>query len=224
MRFLLPLMFLLPLSVSTQFLTDYYSGNCYVRTGEGILQPVDKTAIRRLPVYRSGSGLHRLKLKKTRISNGFSRPPVYAEAKGRQNLLTVAIPARESEELIYWTVRDTTLRDHYDWEYVQESWTSYEGEVNSVAWSPCTCAMTDQNLQLVADALIRENDLPAGFRIHQRDPGSKRTLVAALITYAMEFKLVQPLERNPHALVIPLEILEHMYLGYDREQRLLWRY
>lgn len=223
MRLLLLLLLVMPLALSAQFRVDYYSGNCYVRTGEGILELVDKTAIRRLPVYR-GEGLHRTKLKKTRISNGFARPVVYAEARGQSNVLTIVEPARESEELIYWTVRDTTQHKHYDWEYVQESWSSYEGEANDLKWSPCTCALSNENLQLVADELVREGDLPTGFRIDQDNDLNKRTLVEALIAYAKGYNLVQPLERDPYTLVVPLEVLENMRLGYDRKRRMLWRY
>lgn len=223
MRFLLPFLFLLPTALFAQFRVDYYSGNCYVRTGEGILQHVDKTAIRRLPVYRGG-GLHRLQLKKTRISNGFARPAVYAQAKGNANVLTIVEPARESEEHIYWTVRDTTLREYYDWEYVQESWTSYEGEVNDLSWSLCTCSLTNEHLQLVANELVREGDLPTGFRVNQTDSAQKRAFVEAVIAYAKGYGLVQPLEREPHTLVVPLEVLENMRLGYDRERRMLWRF
>lgn len=222
MRLLILFFLCFPLMLSAQFRVDYYSGNCYIRTGEGVLQHVDKTAIRKLPVY-TGGGLHRLKLKKTRISNGFARPAVYAQAKGNNNVLVIAEPARESEELIYWTVRDTNLHDYYEWEYVQESWTSYEGEANDLSWSPCTCSLTDDQLQMVAKELILEGDLPAGFQVVQTDRSNKRTFVEAVIAYAKGYGLVQPLEREPHTLVVPLEVLENMKLGYERERRLVWR-
>lgn len=66
-----------PISLlQAQFQIDAYSGNCYVRTGDGGLEPINRTFVRELPVYR-GRGLERQQLKRVMVRNGFHQPAVY---------------------------------------------------------------------------------------------------------------------------------------------------
>lgn len=206
---------------SAQFRVDYYSGHCYVRTGEGSVRLVDKTQVLQLPVYNNDGSLNRKQLKKRKVRQGFARPAVYGQDPNNPKVLVVLEPARETEILEVYTVLDAGKTDSYDWEYIQESWTESEGYVYNDEWQRCSCGVNDANLQLVADVFIQEGDLPAGFLVDEKNKANREQFVAALNDYARGFELKPVLELTPVKLHVPLPILESMYLGYNPNVRMI---
>jgi hypothetical protein len=206
---------------SAQFRVDYYSGNCYVRTGEGSIRLMDRTRVLRLPVYLEDNSLNRKQLKRKRVRNGFSRPAVYGQDPEHVNVMTVLQPARETETVTYYIVRDTNLTESYIWEDIQESWTEYEDYVFNDEWQRCNCGVTNESLQVVADVLIREGDLPSDFLVNEENKESRKQFIAALNAYAQGYELKPVLEKAPAKLHIPFLILEAMYLRYVPKAKLI---
>ena len=206
---------LLSTTCSAQFRVDYYSGHCYVRTGEGAVRLVDKTRMLHLPVYKNDGSLKRGDLKKRKIRQGFARPAVYGQTPDNPKQLIVLEPARETEILEVYIVVDAGKTDSYDWEFIQESWTEYEGYVFNDEWQRCNCQVSNTNLQIVADVLIREGDLPEGFVVNEENDDNRKQFVAALNNYARGYELKPVLELTPAKLHIPFPILEAMYLSYN---------
>jgi len=169
---------ILSASCYAQFRVDAFSGNCYVRTGEGSVRLVDKTKLVHLPVYKNDGSLHRKQLKKRKIRQGFSRPAVYGQDPNDPKQLIVTRPAQETEILEYYIVIDTGKTDSYHWEYIQESWTEYEGYTFNDAWQRCNCAVNDASLQTVANVLIKEGDLPEDFVVNQGEKENRVLFVA----------------------------------------------
>ena len=222
LRFTLLFTFVLFLgALSAQFRLDAVSGNCYVRTGEGDLRPVDKTAIRKLPVYHMDGSLRRGQLRVKHIRKGFDRPAVYAQAKSGVKEMIVLRPAQESTVEDYYVVRDTELTDHYTWEYIQESWTEYEGATWNTEWSRCHCRVPVSSLLRVIDVLIREGDLPTDFRFDPESAESRAAFVAAINAYARGYELKPLLEKTPLEVHVPLVILADMRLAYDARNGLI---
>jgi hypothetical protein len=151
--------------LQAQFQIDAYSGNCYVRTGDGGLEPINRTFVRELPVYR-GRGLDRQQLKRVMVRNGFHQPAVYVQAKDGSNAIDILRPEVKGEEIEYWIVKDTRLTDYYDWQTVQESWTDYEGKEVRAQWSRCSCQLPDDRLEPVVKKLTAFGFLPTDFRFN----------------------------------------------------------
>jgi hypothetical protein len=204
-----------------QFRVDAFSGNCYVRTGEGSVRLVDKTKLVHLPVYNNDGSLNRKQLKKRKIRQGFSRPAVYGQDPNNPKSLVVVRPAQETEILEYYIVIDTVKTDSYHWEYIQESWTEYEGYVYNDAWQRCNCAVEDASLQRVAEVLIEDGDLPEGFVVNQDDEENRKQFVAGLNEYAQGYELKPVLDKAPDKLYVPYPVLQAMYLGYSPTQKLI---
>ena len=202
--------------LQAQFQIDAYSGNCYVRTGEGGLEPINRTYVWELPVYR-GRGLDRQQLKRVMVRNGFHQPAVYAQAKG-SNTLDILRPEVKGEEIEYWTVKDTSLTDYYDWQTVQESWTDYEGREIRTQWSRCSCQLPDDRLQPVVTNLTTFGFLPRDFRFNGQSAISRRALVAGLNDYARSRNLEQLLEKEPYFVVVPLQILKDLDLEFVKSR------
>jgi hypothetical protein len=200
-------------SLQAQFQIDAYSGNCYVRTGEGGLEPINRTFVRELPVYR-GRGLDRQQLKRIMVRNGFHQPAVYVQAKDGSNAIDVLRPEVKGEEIEYWTVKDTRLTDYYDWQTVQESWTDYEGKEIRAQWSRCSCQLPDDRLQPVVTKLKAFGFLPEDFRFNGQSAPSRQQMVAGINDYARSRNLEQLLEKVPYFVVVPVQILKDLDLEF----------
>jgi len=186
---------ILSASCYAQFRVDAFSGNCYVRTGEGSVRLVDKTKLVHLPVYKNDGSLHRKQLKKRKIRQGFSRPAVYGQDPNDPKQLIVTRPAQETEILEYYIVND--------------------------AWQRCNCAVNDASLQTVANVLIKEGDLPEDFVVNQGEKENRVLFVAALNDYAKGYELKPVLDKAPDKIYIPYPVLKSMYLGYSPKQKLI---
>jgi hypothetical protein len=200
-------------SLQAQFQVDAYSGNCYVRTGEGGFEPINRTYIRELPVYR-GRGLDRQQLKRIMVRNGFHQPAVYVQAKDGSNAIEVLRPEVKGEEIEYWIVKDTRLKDYYDWQTVQESWTDYEGREIRAQWSRCSCQLPDDRLNPVVTKLAAFGFLPTDFSFNGQSAESRQLLVAGINEYARSRNLELLLETKPNFVVVPLQVLEDLDLEF----------
>lgn len=218
---MLTLSLLFSASCFAQFRVDAFSGNCYVRTGEGSVRLVDKTKLVHLPVYKNDGSLKRNQLKKRKIRQGFSRPAVYGQDPDNPKLLIETRPAQETEILEYYIVINAGKTDSYHWEYIQESWTEYEGYVYNDEWQRCNCAVNDASLQTVANILIEEGDLPEDFVVNQNEKENRKQLVAALNDYAKGYELKPVLDKAPDKVYVPYPVLKAMYLGYSPKQKLI---
>lgn len=212
---------LLSTTCSAQFRVDYYSGNCYVRTGEGSVRLVNKTNLLHLPVYKNDGSLNRKELKKRKIRQGFTRPAIYGQDPENPNVLVEIRAAQETEILEVYIVIDASKTDSYNWEYIQESWTEYEGYTYNDEWQRCSCDVSNSSLQVVADVLISDGDLPEGFRVDEGNKENRKQFVTALNEYARGYELKPVLDNSPIKLHIPFPILEAMYLSYNPRARLI---
>ncbi len=215
------LLVLLSAPCFAQFRVDALSGNCYVRTGEGSVRLVDKTKLLHLPVYKNDGSLNRRELKKRKIRQGFSRPAVYGQDPNNPKLLVETRPAQETEILELYIIIDTGKTDAYEWEYIQESWTEYEGYVYNDAWQRCNCAVDNASLQVVADVLIQEGDLPEGFRVDEANEENRTQFIVALNDYARGYELKPVLDKAAEKIYVPFPVLETMYLSYNPKAKLI---
>ncbi|MFK8161563.1 MAG: hypothetical protein AB8H12_03785 [Lewinella sp.] len=199
--------------LQAQFQIDAYSGNCYVRTGEGGLEPINRTYVRELPVYR-GRGLDRQQLKRIMVRNGFHQPAVYVQAKDGSNAIDILRPEVKGEEIEYWIVKDTRLTDYYDWQTVQESWTDYEGKEIRAQWSRCSCQLPDDRLRPVVNKLVEFGFLPEGFSFTGQSAESREQFVAGINAYARSRNLELLLEKAPYFVVVPLQVLKDLGLEF----------
>ncbi|WP_020571929.1 hypothetical protein [Neolewinella persica] len=199
--------------LQAQFQIDAYSGNCYVRTGEGGLEPINRTYVRELPVYR-GRGLERQQVKRIMVRNGFHQPAVYVQAKDGRNAIDVLRPEVKGEEIEYWIVKDTRLTEYYDWQTVQESWTDYEGKEIRAQWVRCSCQLPDERLQPVVNKLVEFGFLPNDFRFNGQSAESRQLLVVGINDYARSRNLEMLLEKVPHFVVVPLQMLKDLDLEF----------